>query len=83
MKNLTGLYLEEFEAIMDEADLDTQQSEEERAADISNAMKVLWDYTPYVFATVPTSSIGMIENLTGYEYIPLNWLMLSEAGYSE
>lgn len=83
MKNLTGLYLENFETIMDAADLDTKQSEEERAADISNAMKVLWDYTPYVFATVPTSSIGMVENLTGYEYIPLNWLMLAEAGYSD
>jgi len=79
MKNLTGLYLEEFETILQQADMDTEQSEAERGEDISRAMKVLWDYVPYAFGTVPTSSIGMVENLDGFEYIPLNWLILAQA----
>lgn len=83
MKNLTALDLPEFDAIMDAADHDTQQSEEERAEDISAAMKIMWEATPYVFGTVPTSSIGMVESLEDFEYLPINWLMLSEAGYAE
>ena len=82
MKSLTGLQLDDFESILNAADADTQQSSEERAQDISDAMKVLWDYVPYVFGSVPTSSIGMDDRLVGYEYIPLNWLILAEAKFS-
>ena len=82
MKNLTGLYIEEFEDIINAADWDTAQSQEERAADISAAMKVLWDYVPYAFGTVPVSSIGMVEGLEGYKYIPLNWLLLGGASFA-
>lgn len=81
MKNLTGLHIEEFENILNEADFNVKQSSDERAKDISRAMKVLWEYVPYVFGTVPTSSIGMDENLADYEYIPLNWLILSQASF--
>ncbi len=82
MKNLTGLNLPEFEEILNAADNDTKQSAEERAKDISAAMKVLWDYIPYVFGTVPVSSIGMTDDFIGYEYIPLNWLMMAKASFN-
>lgn len=51
----------------------------ERVDLLEQAMRLLWDQTPYLWSMGVARTFGAVRNLEGLRYIPINWLRLADA----
>lgn len=76
LKDRSGFYDEATENLLNQASV---TEGEERVALIQDAMRAMWEQTPYLWSVATVRNFGTLRSLEGYRYIPVNWLLLSQA----
>lgn len=54
-----------------------------RVSKIQEAMRAMWKEVPYLWSVGTTRTFGMDKTLGGYQYVPVNWLILRRASFTK